>query len=93
MRELSKGEQKKTLMAMELMAPEANILMNEPLENLDSFTSKRVETFLKLVEVRNISEFRIEVKGNLPRNQGTNWKPINLNSSLKFQVTPSNDEI
>ena len=62
MRELSKGEQKKTLMGMELMAPRGNIFFDEPLENLDSFTSKRLEIFLRLLDLKKQSLFRVEVK-------------------------------
>lgn len=59
MRELSKGEQKKTLMGMELMAPTGNIFLEQPLANLDSFTSKRLQTFLRLLSISDASEFRV----------------------------------
>lgn len=66
MRELSQGEQKKALIAMEFMHPRGHLYFDRPLENLDTFTSKRVQTLLWLLEREKVKNFQVDVKGDLP---------------------------
>ena len=61
MRELSQGEQKKSLMMMEFMAAVGNLLLTDPLDNLDTFSAKRFQTFLHLLREHNVEFFSVSV--------------------------------
>ena len=50
LRELSQGEQKKALIAMELISVKGNLLLREPLKNLDEFSSRRLTTLMSLMK-------------------------------------------
>ena len=63
LRELSQGEQKKALMAMELFPMKGNLLLRNPLKNLDEFSARRLKTLLWLISQEKERGFRISVTG------------------------------
>ena len=59
--ELSQGEQKKTLILMELVALKANLIFSNPLKNLDEASKRRFVAMLFLLETGIQSNFQINV--------------------------------
>lgn len=49
-----------------MMRSWGNIYIEEPLENLDSFTSKRLQAFLAGLNEKKSKNFKISVRGSLP---------------------------
>ena len=46
---------------MEFMAGVGNLLLKDPLDNLDSFSAKRFQTFLHLLRERKVKFFSVSV--------------------------------
>ncbi len=66
MRTLSQGDQKKAAVAMELMAGEGHLLLEEPLKLMDNASAKKLQTFLHFLGREQGGRLAVTVKGSLP---------------------------
>ena len=51
---------------MEFMASQGNIFLTDPIDNLDTFSAKRFQTFLFLLRQEKVRFFSVSVMGDLP---------------------------
>ena len=50
---------------MELIAIKGNLLLRDPLKNLDEFSARRLKTLIYMISQEEYEEFRISITGEL----------------------------